>query len=131
MKIVYSSAELMAAIQAVQAQVQALVGIPQQLTQLQQKESDMASNLEVIQGKLNELKAEVAAGKTVEESAITLLNGLVAQNTAFSEQIKNLIAAGGTPEQLSAVVADFEATTTQLKTQTTALADAVKADTPA
>jgi cob(I)alamin adenosyltransferase len=127
MKIVYSSAEIMAAVQAVQsAQMQILSGIQQ----LQQKETDMANNLEVIQGKLNDLKDDVAEGKKVQDSAITLIQGIVAQNTAFAQQIKDLIAAGGTPEQLAAVVADFEATNAQMDTDRQALADAVAQNTP-
>lgn len=90
----------------------------------------MANNLEVIQGKLNDLKDDVAEGKKVQDSAITLIQGIVAQNTAFAQQIKDLIAAGGTPEQLAAVVADFEATNAQMDTDRQALADAVAQNTP-
>ena len=136
MKITYSTAEIMAAIQAVQAQVQAvqtqlqgLAGVPPLLTQLLQKETLMANNLEIVQGKVDALKADIAAGKTVQDSAIALLNGVVAQNTAFAQQIKDLIAAGGTPEQMAALVADFDATNAAMDAQRQELADAVVANT--
>lgn len=127
MRIVYDHTDI---IERLNTQSSQLVQVLQQLQTLIQKESDMANNLETIQGKLNELKADVAAEKTVQQSAITLLNGLVAQNTAFAQQIKDLIAAGGTPEQLATLVADFDATNAQIKADTTELSDAVKANTP-
>jgi hypothetical protein len=125
-KITYASAEIMAAIQAVQAQVQ---GLAYQLTQILQKETVMANNLEIVQAKVDALKADIAAGKTVQDSAIALLNGIVAQNTAFVQQIKDLIAAGGTPEQMAALVADFDATNAEMDAQRQELADAVTANT--
>ncbi|MDE2097696.1 MAG: hypothetical protein KGL39_10645 [Patescibacteria group bacterium] len=65
---------------------------------------------------LDTLAAQVAASVTVEQSAITLLNGL-------SNQITALAASGGTPAQ-------FTALATQLKTSADALSAAIVANTP-
>lgn len=77
------------------------------LTAVQQKEDHMSQELD-------DLTASVAANKTVEQSAITLIQGLSAQITA----------AAGNPAALAALAAD-------LNTQANDLATAVAAGTPA
>jgi pyridoxine 5'-phosphate synthase PdxJ len=76
------------------------------IARMEQKENEMALSLDA-------LTAQVAANTTVEQSAITLINGLAAQITA----------AAGDPAKVSAL-AD------QLKTSATALAAAITANTP-
>lgn len=66
---------------------------------------------------LDTLASQVAASVTVEQSAVTLLNGLSAQITA-------LAASGGTPAQFNDLAA-------RLKTSADALAAAVVANTAA
>jgi hypothetical protein len=65
---------------------------------------------------IDDLQAEVAKVKSVEASAITLLQGL-------SQLLKDAIASGN-PAAIQAVVTDLDASAT-------ALADAVTANTPA
>jgi hypothetical protein len=77
------------------------------VTALTQGAQEMASDL-------SELTAQVEANSTVDQSAITLLNGLKAQ----------LDAAGTDPAALQALSA-------QLASSSQALADAVSANTPA
>lgn len=66
---------------------------------------------------LADLQAEVAAAVTVEQSAVTLVNGLAAQLAA-------VIAAGNNDPALQALH-------DSLKTQTDALSAAITANTPA
>lgn len=66
---------------------------------------------------LKDIQDKVDAETTIEASAITLLTGL-------SQQIKDLVAANGTP-------ADFQALADKLDANNKALSDAVAANTPA
>lgn len=65
---------------------------------------------------LDDLKAEVEEVKTVEASAVTLLNGL-------AQMLRDALASGD-PAAIQAVIADLDASSN-------ALADAVAANTPA
>ena len=89
----------------------------------------MASNLSVIQGKIDALTADVAAGKTVNESAITLINGLTAQNVSFKQQIQDLINASGTPAEFQKAVDDLDASNVAMDEARQKLADALTANT--
>ncbi len=122
--IVYSSAELMGALERV------LNGQSALQQQLAQQGAQMATNAEVIKSKIDELKADVAAGKTVQDSAIALLNGITAQNTALVQQLKDAIAAGLSPTELQSSVDDFDAANTAMDADRQKLADAVAANTP-
>lgn len=73
---------------------------------------------------LEKLRAEVARNKEVDDSAILLLNGIVARIEAA---VAAAIAGGATPAQ----VAEMKALATSLGTDTDALAAAVLANTPA
>jgi len=123
----YSSAELFGAISGVR---DVLAAVQQQLTTLiQQQGAQMASNLSVIQGKIDALTADVAAGKTVNESAITLINGLTAQNVSFKQQIQDLINASGTPAEFQKAVDDLDASNVAMDEARQKLADALTANT--
>ncbi len=76
-----------------------------ELYKIREEQSNMSKELD-------DLTAEVAAEETVEQSAITLIDGLAAQITS----------AGTDPAKLSAL-------TTSIKTQSDALAAAVTANT--
>ena len=125
---VYSSSEQMAAIVGVRTVLDTVLLT---LAHLQQQGESMASNLETIQGKVNDLTADVAAQTTVIDSAVTLINGIVAQNVAFSQQIKDLIASGGTPEQFKKITEDMDAANAAMDASRKKLGDAVVASTPA
>lgn len=130
-EIVYSTAETYAAIERLAG---VLTIVQQQIGQLQQQQqqqgAQMATNAEVIKSKIDELKADVAAGKTVQASAIALLQGITAQNSALVQQLKDAIAAGLSPAELTDIVAKFDETNTEMDAQRQALADAVTANTP-
>lgn len=69
-----------------------------------------------LMSKIDELAAAVAAEKTVEDSAIALLNGL-------SQQLKDALASGNTDAAVQGVI-------DSLGTNTAALSAAVAANTP-
>ena len=73
---------------------------------------------------ITKLTADVAAEKTVEQSAITLIQGLAAQLAAAIAAAAN---AGATPAQLDAL----NALSTQIETSSASLGAAVTANTPA
>lgn len=81
-------------------------------------------NMAAIDDELTALQAQVATDTTVEQSAVTLINGISAQIAAAVAAAQ---AAGATPAQL----AEITAITTSLGTNNTALAAAVAANTPA
>ena len=69
---------------------------------------------------ITKLQADVTAEATVEQSAITLLNGIPGLITTA---VNNALAAGATPAQLAsltALSASIEANTTGLSTAVTA-----------
>lgn len=125
-ELVYSSAEIHGAIVDVR---NVLAAAQQQLSVLQQQGVNMASNISVIQEKIDALTADVAAGKTVNESAITLINGLTAQNVAFKQQIQDLINASGTPAEFQKAVDDMDANNTAMDADRQKLANALLAGT--
>jgi hypothetical protein len=73
---------------------------------------------------LEKLRAEVERNKAVDQSAIALLNGIVARIEAA---VAAALAGGAT----SAQVAEMKALATSLGEDTNALAAAVEANTPA
>jgi len=73
--------------------------------------------------KISALQAAVAEETTVEQSAITLLNGLSEQLAAALQAAQN---AGATPEQL----ASFDTLAGAISNNSTALAASVAANTP-
>ncbi len=140
-EVVYSSAEIMAAIESLRGMltvVQQAQGVQSQTLQtLSQQEISMAKKLSEFatefQTRFDALTADVAAGKTVSESAITLLNGIAAQNAAFKAQIQELIDAAGTDEdraKLQAIADGMDAQNAAMDAQRQALADAITANTP-
>ena len=83
------------------------------------------------QTELDKLTGDVTAQTTVIASAVTLLQGLAAQNAAMAQQIKDLIAAGGDASVLQPLVDGLEAQAKTLEANSAALAAAVTANTPA
>lgn len=90
-----------------------------QLIQFAQKEEKQMAALD---DRLATLTAEVAAETTVDQSAITLINGVPG---LVSAAVAEALAAGATPAQL----ASFDALNVALASQTTALAASVTAGT--
>jgi len=78
-------------------------------------------HMTAIDDALTQLKADVAALTTVEQSAVALLNGLTAQ-------IQQLINAGGDPAK---TLADIQQVVSGVEADTAELAAAVTANTPA
>lgn len=83
------------------------------LNKLLRGQFQILSNQETIMAELEDLTAQVAANKTVIDSALVLINGI-------ADRIK---AAGTDPAKLAALTAD-------LKTEDDTLAAAVAANTP-
>jgi len=81
----------------------------------------MATKMTVLDDKLTQLESDVTAETTVEQSAVTLLTGI-------SQQLKDIIAAGGDP---AAQLARVAAVSAALEASTADLAAAVTANTPA
>ncbi len=138
-RLVYDHADIMAELASLRLLVQhGQAAMTQALQTIARQETDMAKKLPEyiadLQTRLDALTVDVAEGKTVGESAITLINGLTAQNAAFKAQIQELIDAGGTPEniaKLQAIVDAMDAADAAFDTQKAALAAAVAANTPA
>lgn len=83
----------------------------------------MANVLEPIAEQVTALTAEVAAETSVNQSAITLLNGL-------SAQIAALAALAADPAQVSSLASQLSALAGSVHDNTAALAAAVTANTP-
>lgn len=84
-----------------------------------QLEDIMATLADLTQA-ITDLQSKVAAELTVEQSAITLLQGL-------KKALDDALANAGDP---AAAIAQIQAISTQIGTDTQALADAVTANTP-
>jgi uncharacterized protein involved in exopolysaccharide biosynthesis len=84
-----------------------------------------------LQAKLDEIAASVAEETTVIQSVEVLLDGVVAQNAAMAQQIKDLIAQGGDASTLQPLVDSLEAQNTAIQANKGKLAAAVIRDTPA
>jgi chromosome segregation ATPase len=91
----------------------------------------MAVNLDSINAQIATLTADVAADKTVEESAVTLITGMAKQLTDLAAQISDLKAGTVTQQQLDDVAAQMKAQSDALASNSKALSDAVVANTPA
>lgn len=85
---------------------------------------EILTKMAALDAAITKLQADVAAEKTVEDSAVTLLQGLSAQLAAALAAAAN---AGATPAQLQALT-DLSTT---LEANTTTLSAAVTANTPA
>lgn len=82
------------------------------------------AKMSALSDKIDELTAKVAAETTVEQSAITLLQGL----SATIADLKNQLQNAGVDPALLQKLADLETT---IDTRKQALADAITANTPA
>jgi hypothetical protein len=88
------------------------------------QELQMANVLDSITAQVTALSTEVAAETTVNQSAITLLNGL-------STQIAALAANAADPAQVAQVASQLTALASSIHTNAADLAAAVTANTPA
>ena len=104
--------------------------INQQQQQLLTQGDKIMSTLADVQALIATLTADVAADATVEQSAITLLNGLTKSIGDLSAQLAAAIASGD-PVALQAAADALAAQNTALASNTAALAAAVTANTPA
>ncbi len=116
---------------AVHAQNAVLADIRATVNFLTSKVLLMSNVLDPITAELSTLQAAVAAATTVEQSAITLLNGLGGQVTALAAQLAAAIANQADPAQVSAIVAQLNGLGVTIQADSTALAAAVTANTPA
>jgi len=82
---------------------------------------ELTNKMTAIDDALTQLESDVTNLTTVEQSAVALLNGL-------TTQIQTIIAAGGDPAKTLASIQDV---VTKVESDTTDLAKAVAANTPA
>lgn len=94
------------------------------------QELTMSNVLDTVTDQVTSLTTLVAAEGTVEQSAITLLNGLSGQITALGQQLATAIANAADPAAVSAIAAQLGALGSTIQTNTAALAAAVTANTP-
>lgn len=91
----------------------------------------MSNVLDPITAELTTLQATVTAETSVSQSAITLLNGLGGQITALAAQLAQAIANQADPAAVQALVTQLHGLGTTVQNDSTALAAAVTANTPA
>lgn len=94
------------------------------LERLNLETANLAKKSASVGDALTQLQADVAAETTVDQSVLTLLAGIPAQIAAA---VAAATAAGATPDQLAA----FDTLATSIETNSTSLAAAVTANTPA
>lgn len=111
----------------IDSQLQKIQTLLQQL--IAQGEKPMAS-LADINAKLATLATSVSANTNAEQSAVQLLQGLVAQSAAISTQLATAIA-NEDPTAIQAAADALDAQNTALAANTAALAAAVTSNTPA
>lgn len=116
---------------AILAQNQVLADIRATVNFLTSKVLLMSNVLDPITAEIATLQAAVTAETTVSQSAVTLLNGLGGQVTALAAQLATAIANQADPAQVSALVTQLHGLGTTIQTDSTALAAAVTANTPA
>lgn len=102
----------------------------QSLRQLTRSETDMGSKLSDVTQQISTLQTSVTNETAVVGSAVTLLNGLSAQYTAIQQQLADAIA-NGDPAAIQAANDNLVAINSTVSQQTTTLAAAVAANTPA
>jgi|SRR5581483_99563 len=95
----------------------------QMLSLILQELQNVNATVDSLSNEITQLTAAVTAEQTVNQSAITLINGFAAQLQAA---VAAATAAGATPDQLAAL----NGLQTQITTSTAALAAAVSANTP-
>lgn len=97
---------------------------------LQAQGSTVMATLADIQAKLASLTASVANETSIDQSIITLVQGLAAQIAALKDQLAAAIAAND-PAALQAVVDGLGSVQTTIDSNAQKIADAVTANTPA
>ena len=93
--------------------------------------SELMPTIQDIKDKVAAIQASVDAEKTVDDSVVTLLQGLSAMVASLKQQLADAIAAGADPAALQAVLDGLSAAQTSVDSNTAALASAVTANTPA
>lgn len=93
------------------------------------KELLMANVLDPIPAAIASLQAQVESEVTVEQSAITLLNGLSAQVASIAAQLATAIANAADPAQVAALAGQLTSLASTVQTSSAALAAAVTANT--
>lgn len=86
--------------------------------------------LQDIKTKLAAIQTAVTAETTVEQSAVTLLQGLAATIASLKQQLADAIAAGANPADIQAVSDGLDTLSTNVTANTATLAAAVTANTP-
>jgi hypothetical protein len=99
------------------------------LQSIQSQETLMA--LQDIKDKIAALQTAVANETTVEQSAVTLLQGLSATIASLKQQLADAIANGASPADLQAVSDGLDGLSASVASSTNDLAAAVTANTPA
>ncbi|HSR79037.1 MAG TPA: hypothetical protein VLN57_20860 [Xanthobacteraceae bacterium] len=123
-----TNADILAAIHAGNA---ALADVRATLNFVTAKVLLMANVLDPVVAQLTALQTAVANETTIDQSAITLLNGLGGQIAALAAQLATAIANQADPATVSALVTQLTTLGTTVTASSTALAAAVTANTPA
>jgi predicted nucleic acid-binding Zn-ribbon protein len=130
----YSSAEIMGAIEALSNMITAVQRVQSAHTQafqsIAQQETNMATNIEMLQGKVDDLKADVKAGRVSIDAAVAAFNGVTAQYKAAKDQLDELIKNNGTPEQFKALSDSMDEANTEMDKQRADLDAVVTQSTP-
>jgi chromosome segregation ATPase len=106
----------------------ALSEIQQALEDLKRKEVIEIMGIQELKDNVNGLIEEVAAVKTVQESAVVAFNGVTAQLDTLNKQLADAIA-NGDPVAIQAAADAIAANTQVLKDSTAQLAAAIPAGT--
>lgn len=93
--------------------------------------SEIMPSIKDIQDKVAAVQASVAAEQTVDQSVVTLLQGLSATVASLKQQLADAIAAGSDPAAIQAVLDNLNAAQSSIDQNTADLSAAVTANTPA
>lgn len=110
---------------AIHAQDLVIADIHATLNFLTSKVLLMSNVLDPITAELTTLQATVTAETTVEQGAVTLLNGIAGQITALTTQLATAIANQADPAAVSELVTQLHGLGATIQTSSTALAAAV------
>jgi predicted nucleic acid-binding Zn-ribbon protein len=102
----------------------------QKLDDLERKEDTMSKEIDLLKSNIATLVADVAAEKTVIDSAVAAISGLTSQQAVLSQQLADAIAAND-PAAIQAAADAIAAQNQAVVDATAALAAAIPASTPA
>ena len=100
------------------------------LREIRKEQKTMAITLQTIQDTVAALEGKVAAQQTVQEGAVTLLSELSTMVTEVSQRLRTALD-NGSDEEVQAQLDRLDALGMNVDSQSSALAAAVEANTPA